>query len=103
MKSIYPILLVVLLFGTVSLLAAQENQPMLSPNAPPAVATTASASGGVISEPSATSGDPRLVTAPTEAGSSLEPGGADSENKPVLDRNGNPDAAQNVIEYGGPG
>jgi len=101
MKRISSILLVVLVFGTVSLLAAQENQATASPTAAPAVASPANAATGVVTEPSATSGDKELVTTPPPATKSAEQGRADSENKPAFE--GNPDPAQNVIEYGGPG
>ena len=104
MKSIYSILLVVFVFGAVSLLAAQEPQTTAPPSVAPAVASPANTvNSGVITEPGATSSDQQLVTTPPPASKSAAPGRADSENKPVLDRQGNPDPAQNLIEYGGPG
>jgi len=102
MKSIKSILFVLFVFGTVSLLAAQEQQPTATPNAVPAIASPAAApTSSVSTEPGATSGEQQLVTNPPPASKSLEPGRVDSANKAV--REGNPDPAQNLIEYGGPG
>ena len=101
MKRIISILFVVFMFGTVTVLAAQENQPIASPGAAPAAATTANAASGVISAPGITSGDQQIVTTPPQASKSPEQARADSENTPTLE--GNPDASQNLVEYGGPG
>jgi hypothetical protein len=100
MKRIVSILFV-FMFGTVTVLAAQENQPIASPGAAPAAATTANAASGVITAPSTSSGDQQLVTISPEASKSPEQARADSENTPTLE--GNPDASQNLVEYGGPG
>ena len=104
MKSIKSILIVVFLFAAVSL-AAQEQATSLS--AAPAVAnTTVVASSGVAAEPVATSAEPRRLegkgaTTPEKATEPRARGGTDSENKPVPE--GDPNAPQNLIEYGGPG
>jgi len=102
MKSVVSILFVVLVFGAMSLLAGQqEPQASAPPNVAPAVASPATApTSGVSTEPGATSGGQPLVTNVPPAGNPPE-GRADSEKKPV--REGNPDPAQNLIEYGGPG
>lgn len=102
MKSIIPILFVAFVFAAVSL-AAQE-QATASPSAAPAVASsTVAVSSGVTSEPLATSADRRLEgkEAPETATEPRAKGRADSENKPVSE--GDPNASQNLIEYGGPG
>ena len=99
--KIKSILFVLFAFAIVSLLFAQEQQPTTTPNAAPAVASPATApTSGVSTEPGATSGGQPLVTNAPPAGKSPE-GRADSEKKPV--REGNPDPAQNLIEYGGAG
>ena len=98
MKNIISILFVALVFAAVSL-AAQE-QATTSPSAPPAVANpTVAANSGVTSEPVATSAE--VATTPELATEPRAKGGADSENKPVPE--GDPNASQNLIEYGGPG
>ena len=103
MKSIISILFVVFVFAAVSL-AAQE-QATASPSAAPAVASsTVAVSSGVAAEPVATSADRplegKVATTPEKA---TEPRaeGRDSENKSVPE--GDPNASQNLIEYGGPG
>jgi len=102
MKSLISVWFVAFVFATVSLLAAQENQTTASPNAAPAVASpTVAVNSGLVAEASATNGGEQLVTSPPAPGKSSERGGADSENKPV--REGDPNASQNLIEYGGPG
>jgi hypothetical protein len=104
MKSVVSILLVAFVFGAVSLLAAQEPQTTAPPSVASAFASPANTmNSGVIAEPGATSSDQQMATTPPQASESPAEGRADSENKPVLDRQGNPDPAQNLIEYGGPG
>jgi hypothetical protein len=98
MKSINSILLVAFVFGAVSLLAAQQSQTFAPPNVAPEVVTTANAVNSAVTEPIA--GDGEMMN-PPEASKSAAPGGADSENKPVIE--GNPEASQNLIEFGGPG
>jgi len=101
MKSAISILFVAFMFAAFSLLAAQK-QTSAPPNVAPAVASPAAAvPSGVATEPRTTSGEQQLVTTSPPASKSPEPGRLDSENKPV--REGNPDPAQNLIEYGGPG
>ena len=104
MKSIIPILFVVFAFGTVSLLAAQENQATTSPSAAPVVAS--STAGAVTSEPVVTNSDtrPLEVKPVTTSEPATEPGAparAHSEKSAVPE--GDPNASQNLIEYSGPG
>jgi len=102
MKRLVAILFVAFMFGVVSLLAAQDTQTAAPANVAPAVATsTTPANSGATAEPSAASNVPPRTTA--EADKSPAESRTDSPNKPVPDREGNPDPAQNVIEYGGPG
>jgi len=102
MKSLISILFVAFVFATVGLLAAQENQTPASSNAAPAAASpTVAVNSGVVTEASATNGGQQLVTNPPVPGKSSERDRADSANTPVLE--GNPNASQNLIEYGGPG
>jgi len=103
MKSVIAILFVAFVFGAASLLAAQEPQTVGPPTVAPAASSPTIAVSSTTTEPVAASGVQPLVTAAPAASTSPAEGRADSENKPVLDREGNPDPAQNLIEYGGPG
>ena len=101
MKCVIAILFVAFVFA--SLLAAQESQTVGPPAVAPAASNPTIAVGSTTAEPVAVSDVQPLVTAAPAASTSPAEGRADSENKPVLDREGNPDPAQNLIEYGGPG
>ena len=103
MKSVIAILFVTFVFGAASLLAAQEPQTVGPANVAAAVSSPTIAVSSTTTEPVAASGVQPLVTAAPPASNSSAEGRTDSDNQPVLDREGNPDPAQNLIEYGGPG
>jgi len=98
MKSVISILFVVFVFAAVSL-AAQEQATMSPSTAPVVASPTVAGNSSVTSEPVATSAE--VATNPELATEPRAKGGADSENKPVPE--GDPNASQNLIEYGGPG
>lgn len=102
MKSVIAILFVAFVLGAASLLAVQEPQTVM-PNVAPAVSSPTIAVSSTTTEPLDASSVQPLVSAAPAASNSPAEGRTDSENKPVLDREGNPDPAQNLVEYGGPG